>query len=537
MQGMMYPSLIRQAKAALKNRHHIRCAEICQQILKLRKDDPEALIMLAQIEWIEGRQDAAIAQMQKFTRLNQKEIGGRLGLALFLNQRGRYREAIRQYEHVLKSAPQHPEAIAGIAYAHEHNGDSDKALEVLQPFLDQRAETAAMALVCATVLRQRGEYEQAVVIARRHVEDVTEDASSRRGLYFVMGLSLERLGDYAEAFEAYQMANAIDPPSFDPDEFDREVDEVIGVFSAKNLAKIPRSTNTSDKPVFISCRPRSGSTLIERILGSHPQIHAAGEVNTLVEIRELLPTFSVTGGWDSRHLGARGIMASAQESPSYLKGLDRLKLVADVEATLRASSDRVELYPRSVLGLDQRSVDQLAAIHHRELKKHSASARRVTNKHLQNWLYLGLVDVLFPGSRIIDVRRNAIDNCLACYTIGLGPNFPYSYNLEHLARVHRGYERLMDHWHSALRVPILSVNYEDIVADSEFWSRRMIDFCGLDWHENCLRFHEVGTKKGSDTPTLSYDQVRQPIYKSSVGRAERFAGHIGPLRDALRRPH
>jgi tetratricopeptide (TPR) repeat protein len=317
-----------------------------------------------------------------------------------------------------------PKRWPGIAYAYEHSGNPDKALEVLQPFLDQRAETAAMALVCATVLRQRGEYEQAVETAQRHVGDAEADASTRRGLYFVIGLSLERLGEYAKAFEAYKMANAIDPPSFDPDEFDREIDAVIEVFSAKNLAKIPRSTNNSDKPIFISCRPRSGSTLIERILGSHPQIHAAGEINSLVQIRELLPTCSVRGVRDSRHVGARGIMAANQESPSYLKGLDQLKMVADVEATLRASSDQVEIYPQCVLGLDQRAVDQLAAIYHRELKKHSASARRVTNKHLQNWLYLGLIDVLFPGARIIDVRRAAIDNCLACYTIALGPQFP-----------------------------------------------------------------------------------------------------------------
>jgi hypothetical protein len=146
---------------------------------------------------------------------------------------------------------------------------------------------------------------------------------------------------------------------------------------------------------------------------------------------------------------------------------------------------------------------------------------------------LGMAELLFPNARVIDLRRDRVDHSLACYFIDLGS--PVSLQLS--AGAHRPRAPRVRATDGALARdavdPILRVSYEDVVADQEAWSRKMIDFLGLPWDESVLAFHETAGKKGSDRPTLSYAQVRQPIYKSSVGRAEKFRPYIGELLDAL----
>lgn len=484
-----YALLVRRAKEALESRRHIDCADLCKQILKRRKNDPEALILLARIEWTEGRRDKAIVQMQKYVKLYPKDVGGRSGLAFWLNEVGRHGEAIKQYQKILKLVPKLHDAIEGLAKAYERDGQHDEALEVLKPYLDAGIETPALALIAATVHQSRKNFQQAIDIAERHVRNENTDLRNLTALNFLIGQCYEKLNEADKSFAAYVRANSINPPPFNPDEFDREVDELMEIFSAENLAKLPRSTIQSELPVFICCRPRSGSTLLDRIIGSHPDAHSSGERNTITKITH---EFSL-------------LVGSPKPYPQGVPDMD----VEDCDLIAR------------------RVLDEFASLNPR--------AKRITNKRLMNWEYLGFLEMLFPQCRIIDLRRDAVDNCLACFMIDLQDFFPYSYNLEHLARVQLAYERLMDHWHAVLKVPMLKVSYEDIVADQEQWTRKIIDFVGLPWHEDCLRFHEVGAKKGSDTPTLSYDQVRRPIYKTSVGRAEQFQQHIGPLLKALGR--
>jgi hypothetical protein len=135
---------------------------------------------------------------------------------------------------------------------------------------------------------------------------------------------------------------------------------------------------------------------------------------------------------------------------------------------------------------------------------------------------------------VIDIRRDKLDHSLACYFIDLGPKFPYAFQLEHIALVRRCCDRLMDHWHRVLSLPMMTVNYEDIVADQEASTRTMLDFLGLEWDDRVLEFHRAGEmKKSSAIPTLSYAQVRQPIYTTSVGRAEKFRPFVGDLVAAL----
>ena len=149
---------------------------------------------------------------------------------------------------------------------------------------------------------------------------------------------------------------------------------------------------------------------------------------------------------------------------------------------------------------------------------------------MDNYLNVGLIAILFPGVRVIHCRRNPVDTCLSAFTQKFPPGiYGFTSDLKSLGQAYREYERLMDYWRELAPVPMLDVQYEELVADQEGVSRRIIEFCGLPWDEKCLRYYETGRP----VLTLSMNQVSQPIYRSSVGRADRFGQYLDPLRVAL----
>ncbi len=158
------------------------------------------------------------------------------------------------------------------------------------------------------------------------------------------------------------------------------------------------------------------------------------------------------------------------------------------------------------------------------------SAARVADKMPGNFLYAGLIRLILPRARIIHCVRDPLDTCLSCYETRFSKGNPYTYDLRELGLHYRGYERLMEHWRAVLSDDrFIEVRYEDVVADLEGQTRRLLTFCGLDWDEACLRFHQ--TRR--EVWTASASQVRRPLYGSSVRRAHAYTAHLGPLIQAL----
>jgi hypothetical protein len=230
--------------------------------------------------------------------------------------------------------------------------------------------------------------------------------------------------------------------------------------------------------------PRSGSTLLEQIIHSHPDAYGAGELSYL-EIQTIY-------------------MHTTIGSPHP--------------------------YPRCVPGLTQESTDAQSQQYLTKLIRHAPKARRITDKLLGLFRHCGLINLLFPEARIIHIRRKAIDTCLACYMARLVPKqVPYAADLAHIGHVYRDYRRLMDHWRRTLDIPMLEVDYETLTREQEAETRRVLEFCELPWNDACLEFH----KTSRSVATLSHDQIRRPMYGTSVGRAERFRDHLGPLIEVL----
>ena len=341
-----------------------------------------------------------------------------------------------------------------------------------------------MALVYAKLLRREGKLDDAITLIQKHLTESQVTDHLRRRFLFALGQVSEKAGAYEQAFEAYRDGNQIDKRSFDPGAYAAKIDALIETFSAENLASLPRSTVDSMTPVFIVGMPRTGSTLVERILDAHPQAHGVGEINAMPKI----------------------VSSLMYDLGSYA------------------------VYPGCIADLTVEEADRIAKLYLDQVRVESRQASVVIDKFLANYESLGLIELLLPNARIIDCRRDALDTCWSCYAQTLMTRYhAYASDLEHLGLVYREYERLMDHWAQVISLPMLTIRYEELVVDQEPMIRRILDFCGLTWDDNCLRFHE----SDRDVMTLSYEQVKRPMYSASVGRHRHFLSHLEPLRNAL----
>jgi hypothetical protein len=230
---------------------------------------------------------------------------------------------------------------------------------------------------------------------------------------------------------------------------------------------------------------RSGTSLAEQILASHSAVYGAGELRDIDLLVATLP----------QRLGA------------------------------------AEGYPACLGRLDAAAVRALADEHLGRLRQRGGAAARVVDKAPFNFLHLSLIVTLFPRARLVHCRRDPVDTCLSCYFQNFGEPMGFTLDLRHLGLYYRAYERLMAHWARVLPVPVFELQYEELTADQEAVSRRLVEFCGLDWDERCLRFHETRRP----VRTASTLQVRRPMYQSAVGRWKRYEAHLGPLLEALGR--
>ena len=313
-----------------------------------------------------------------------------------------------------------------------------------------------------------------------------EDAANRARMHFAAGMVFDRAGEHDQAFEHFAAGNGLVDASFSPDAHDSEINTLIETFDAEFFARVAHLGSRSETPVFIVGMPRSGTSLVEQIIASHPQAFGAGELEAITLFTKQLPEM----------MGA--------------------------EAT----------YPACVSNLDGATIDALSQKYLGELRTRAgAEFQRVTDKMPANFLHLGLIAALFPNAKIIHCRRDPMDTCLSVYFLNFLGNHPYAYDQEKLGRYYRAYERLMEHWKTVLPIEMMELQYEDLIADQRGMTSAMLSFCGLDWDDACLEFHRTPRS----VSTSSFAQVRQPIYSASLARWKSYEDHLGPLKTALGR--
>jgi tetratricopeptide (TPR) repeat protein len=462
----------------------VAAERLCQALLRTNRADVDALHILGVIA--ASRQDyaAAAGHLGRCVVLAPGKALFHNDLARVHTLSGRYDQALTHLERAVHLQPGEARMKTDLADVLERSGRHERARGILQPFIDAGQVDEDMAPVAMRLLDHAGQTEQAITLAGQLLKDAPTPHSDRRFLLQLLGRLCEKIGDHRRAFQAFADAKRAERHAFAPAAYGRAIDDLIATFSAENLARLPRASQHTELPIFIACMPRSGSTLVEQVIHAHPQAFGGGESTLLHSALTRLP-IELGGG---------------------------------------------RTYPQCVVDLKQADVDSLAGQYLQAIKALAPTAARITNKHLLNYLNLGAVSMLFPGARVIHIRRNRLDNGMACFMASLSPAvMPWATDLSHIGFAWRQYERLMAHWRRTLDLNMLEVQYEDLVNDTEAQVRRIIDFCGLPWDERCLRYWEA--ERVVLTP--SYDQVRRPIFRTAMDRWRKYEEFLGPLKNAL----
>lgn len=453
------------------------------KMLELRPDFAEGHMQMGCLLRDLGNHDLAIRHLRLALQLSPGLLDAAVFLANILTFRGQMDEALRLCDQLLTKLPGHPDALASKALILEKQGRHDAAWECLVPAVAGSVSTPNIAIIYAKLAPKYNRTSHAKLLLNEMLSRASWTPSQLQEMHFTLGNLNDKTGDYDTAFAHYHSANALSPHRFNLALMRRKAEKIVEIFPNENLPTANNAPAGSATPIFIVGMPRSGTSLVEQILASHPDVAAAGELETLADVERNAP--SITG-----------------KPGNYPECL-------------------CDASPSVMTSLARPYIEVITAI--------ASGARFVTDKLPTNYERLGLIEKLFPNARIIHTARHPLDTCLSCYFQNFGNTHLYSSNLRDLGEVYRIYEKLMAHWHKTLSIRILDVSYEALVSDPEREVRTLLEFCDLSWDPRCLEFHK--TKRYINT--ASYDQVRQPIYRNSVGRWKHYESHLSELIDAL----
>jgi tetratricopeptide (TPR) repeat protein len=424
-----------------KARRKVSGSESIRTNLALAQNDLGAALIR------KGEAAQAIRHFLRTVELEPRHAAAHLNLGLTLEQLGRLEEAARHYAAAIAARPDLTDAHFQLAHMRTHQS-TDREIDAMKRLLDARG----IAL------------------------------QDRVKLAYGLGFALESAGRYAEAFDYMARAHDLQKPesSFDINVAEKHFERIKRVFSTERLSKPEAVGIDDDRPVLIVGMPRSGTTLAEQILASHPAIQGRGESTALAR------------------------------STSALAG--------------RA------LYPEGLSRLDKGALLEASKAYLAELCKDVDTARRVTDTTPMNFLLVGLAAMMLPRARFVFCVRDPLDNCLSIYRQMLTGANAYCHTLEDLGAYYRLHASLAEHWVTALEGRVFKLQYEDLVQHNEHQAKALLEFCGLEFDERCLKFYE--TERVVRSPSAA--QVRQPVYTSSIGAWKNYREQLEPLRRALR---
>ncbi len=485
------------------------------EVLERNPTDPHALRLVAQDAQRQGDTGEAIVLLKKAVAADAEFVIGWLDLGKLYADREDYAEALDAARRASELEPLAPLPQLRVAEYSSHLGRHDEAIEAYSAGLSANPGHRDCLIGLGHMLRTVGRHDEAVRAYRETIERHPSDAEAywslanmksvrfrpaevdamhrhlsfdqledeaRAQLLFALGKASEDDADYKRAFRFYREGNSIRRglESYDPVATQTLHDRLIACFDAAFFDARRGSGAADPDPIFVVGLPRSGSTLIEQILASHENVQGTRELPDLERI---------------------------------VAGLD---------------------YPEALAGLDAAGFAELARRYLGATERYRGGAgrersERFTDKMPTNFRHVGLIHLMLPNARIIDARRHPLDSCLSSYRQLFARGHPYTYDLFELGEYYVEYRRLMDHWHAVLPGRVLDVQYEHLVAEPEAGIRRLLEYCGLDWDDRCLSFYE--TERAIES--ASSEQVRQPIYWTSVNTWRRYEPWIEDLTETL----
>jgi tetratricopeptide (TPR) repeat protein len=429
----------------------------------------------------------AIPCWERVVALDPDRASAHLSLGWALQDESRFEEAREHYDAALQLQPDFAAAFLNLGGLQEELGDMAAAEQSFRTALEKQPSFALPHARLATLLRSKLPEADLAALEERLKDDKLAE-SPRGRLLFALAHALDGKGEFARAAECLREGNALTLETnrtrkeYAPADHERFVDGVIRAFDRDFFARLAGGGLETRRPVFVFGLPRSGTTLIEQVLSSHSQVYGAGELRLARRSFEAIP-------------GVLGRSGAPRDNVVFLD-------------------------PPAVVRLAETHLERLAEID-------NGVSARIVDKMPDNYMYIGLLSIMFPRATFIHCKRDLRDIAVSCWMTDFR-SIRWSNDQESIGARFRQYHRVMSHWKQVLPASILDVNYEDTVADLESTARRLLDACGLEWEPACLEFHRT------ERPirTASVMQVRQPVYQRSVARwknyepalAELFAG-------------
>ncbi len=504
----------------LQRMGNIREAEkIYRDVLVKDPSNVDALRLLAGVAMRAKQWGDAEMLLERALEMAPDYYQGWMDLGMARQEQDKTDTSIEAYRRAIRLEPHKPNGYTSAGTLLAMMGAHDESMEYLQKAIAIDKGNFGALSGMGHVLKTIGDQEEAIAYYRKCVEynpdhgetwwslanlktfrftdddiAVMEKRAARKGLveeqracfFFALGKAYEDRKDYARAFEFFSKGNENrrQRETYDPVQTIDLHDNLIQVFSKEFIAERAGVGCESNAPILIVGLPRSGSTLIEQILASHPDVEGTHELPDLARV-------------------ARSI------------GLQR--------------EDR-KSYPLVVPFLDDDEFAELGEEYLRRTKRHrETELPRFTDKLPNNFAHIGFFNLIFPNGKVINAKRHPLDSCLGSFKQMFARGQPFTYEPFELAEFYMEYQRLMDHWHEVLPGKVLDVQYEDVVDDLETQVRRILEYCELPWNDACLRFYE----NERAVKTASSEQVRKPIYSTSKHLWRRYEEHLGPMIEVL----
>jgi len=471
------------AKVAAQKERWGRAEHLLDRVLELAPDFHDARLDLASVYKQQDRAEDALACTTRTLELAPRNPYANYLHASMLAILGRHEEALAAYRHAIELRAYHPAAWIGMGHLLKTLGRQEEGIAAYRKAIEQRPNFGEVYWSLANLKTFRFTDEEVADMERR-LEEESLDEDARVHFLFALGKALEDRREFQRSWECYSEACDIQRMRIAYDSLETQLvnERIRAVFTAEFLAGRAQEWPHRPVPIFIVGLPRSGSTLIEQILASHSQVEGTAELPDV----------------------GRVITSLAGRTPGVA-------------------------YPEAVANLSGAELRELGEAYLERTKRHRKGLPWFTDKMPNNFPSIGLIHLMLPESIIIDARRHPLDSCFGTLKQHFAHGQTFSYTLEEIGEYYLEYRQMMRHWAEVLPGRVLEVRYEDMVRDLEGQTRRLLDHCGLPFEESCLRFWETERP----VRTASSEQVRQPIYTSSINHWRNFREPLEPLREML----
>ena len=439
---------------------------------------------LANLHVKKDRYDEALAAVQRAIDIDPAFAHSYVVMGNILTRAQRHEESLLAYQQALDVSPLNIGALNGMGHVLKTIGRQDEAIAAFRKCLQVNPAYGETYWSLANLKTFEFDPEE-VQIMEEMIERESLADESKVNMLVSLGKHYENEKDYDRAFENYQRGNDLrrEHEIYDPVHTQVVHDRIIEVFNAEFLAERADFGDPSPDPILIVGLPRSGSTLIEQILASH----------SLVEGTMELPDLGRT--------------------------------IADLNAKTRGRTE----YPEAVLPLDRDQVAKLGRDYLDSTNRYRTDKPYFIDKMPNNFQAIGFLHLILPNARVIDARRHPLDSCLGSYKQLFFKGQSFTYEQFELGHYYLEYRRIMDHWNDVLPGKVLDIHYEQMVTDQENQTRRLLEYCGLPWEDQCLRFYE--TERAINT--ASSEQVRQPIYTGALNFWRNYESHLGEMIETM----